>query len=130
MFSGRTRTARLRGFVLAAMSAALAGCVDAMRRSLLTAEPLPRELATSADLSSLRYPGLSTVVLPPSGLTRSGLAALAAAGNHLVFADQLHAVADEFGRQRPLGDVNDHTVANLQVLQRGRLAAALECRGT
>ena len=28
MFSGRTRTARLRGFVLAAMSAALAGCVD------------------------------------------------------------------------------------------------------
>jgi len=58
---------------------ALATSIDERRRALLTAEPLPRELTMSTDLGSLRFPGLSAVLLSPWALTRSSLAALAAA---------------------------------------------------
>jgi hypothetical protein len=68
-----------RGWWEVAPWQALADAVDAQRRELITAAPLPRELAATGDQAALRFPGLTAVLVRAGAAARSGLVALAAA---------------------------------------------------
>ena len=65
-----------RGWWEVAPWQALAESIDARRRELLTSPALPRELVMGADLTSMRFPGLSVVISRASSAARTALAAL------------------------------------------------------
>ena len=55
---------------------ALAEVVDELRRSLLLAAPLPRDLSLSGDLVNLSYPGRPVILMRSSGAARTSVAGL------------------------------------------------------